>query len=168
MIFLKNKSYNREKAIEYARKWAYKRNPQYYNFDDIGGDCTSFISQCIYAGSNIMNYKKYIGWYYNSVNDRTASWSGVEFLYNFLINNKGVGPRATDTRNIEELDIGDIIQLKLTNSIFSHSLIIVEKIGSTLDKIYISTHTDDSYFRKVSTYNFKDIRFLHITDVGIW
>ena len=53
--FLKTKQYNRIKAIEYAQKWAYKRNTKYYNFDNIGGDCTSFISQCIYAGSNTMN-----------------------------------------------------------------------------------------------------------------
>ena len=81
---MKVKEYNRKKAVEYAIKWAYKRNPKYYNFDSVGGDCTSFISQCIYAGSGIMNYKKHIGWYYNSSSDRTASWSGVEFLYNFL------------------------------------------------------------------------------------
>lgn len=53
---MKEKEYNREKALEYAKKWAYKRNPKYYNFDLVGGDCTSFASQCIFAGSNIMNY----------------------------------------------------------------------------------------------------------------
>ena len=41
---------------EYANKWAFSRNPKYYNFDNIGGDCTSFVSQCILAGSNVMNY----------------------------------------------------------------------------------------------------------------
>lgn len=55
-----------------------------------GGDCTSFASQCIYAGSKVMNYNKNNGWYYNSGNDKSSSWSGVEFLYNFLTTNKGV------------------------------------------------------------------------------
>lgn len=41
--------YDRKKSIEYAKKWAYLRNPKYYNFDPVGGDCTSFASQCIYA-----------------------------------------------------------------------------------------------------------------------
>ena len=166
MIFLKVKEYNRKKAIEYATKWAYKRNPKYYNFESVGGDCTSFISQCIYAGAGIMNYKKYIGWYYNSVHDRTASWSGVEFLYNFLITNKGVGPRALKT-GIESLEIGDIIQLRFLKDRFSHSLIIVDKKGNNIDDIYIATHTEDAYHRRVSTYNFEDIRFLHIIDIGI-
>jgi len=163
---LKLKEYNRKEAIEYASKWAYKRNSRYYNFDDIGGDCTSFISQCIYAGASIMNYKKHIGWYYNSSSDRTASWSGVEFLYNFLTKNKGIGPRATKVK-IDSLEIGDIIQLKFLQDRFSHSLIIVDKKGKNLEDIYIATHTEDAYYRKLSTYTFKDIRFLHITNVGI-
>lgn len=54
------KEYNRENAVKYAEKWAYSRNPRYYNFDSIGGDCTSFVSQCIFAGSNTMNYTKII------------------------------------------------------------------------------------------------------------
>lgn len=27
--------YDREKTIGYAKKWAYDRNPKYYNFDNI-------------------------------------------------------------------------------------------------------------------------------------
>ena len=166
MIFLRIKEYNRKKVVEYATKWAYRRNTRYYNFDSVGGDCTSFISQCIYEGAGTMNYKKHIGWYYNSSTDRTASWSGVEFLYDFLIKNKGIGPRGEDT-NINKLQIGDVIQLKLLKDRFSHSLIIVDKKGNTLDDIYIATHTEDAFYRKVSTYNFQNIRFIHISDVGI-
>ena len=88
-------NYNRDLAISYAQKWALSRNPKYYNFDAVGGDCTSFVSQCLFAGSNKMNYSKQNGWYYNNGNDKSPSWSGVEFLYNFLTTNKGYGPRAT-------------------------------------------------------------------------
>ena len=158
--------YDRLKAKEYAKKWAYGRNPKYYNFDSIGGDCTSFISQCIYAGSNIMNYTKNTGWYYNSINDRSPAWSGVEYLYKFLINNKGVGPRGNKAE-IENLETGDLIQLSFDGKIFSHTLIIVNIDNSkTLDNIYTASHTYDSYNRRVSTYNFQDIRFIHID--GIW
>ena len=75
------KKYNRIKAMEYARKWAYKRNPKYYNFDSVGGDCTSFVSQCVYAGAEIMNYKKHVGWYYINGNNKSPSWTGVEFFH---------------------------------------------------------------------------------------
>ena len=55
--------YNRKNVYEYAKKWAYGRNPRYYNFDPVGGDCTNFVSQCIYAGYGQMNYDKNNGWY---------------------------------------------------------------------------------------------------------
>lgn len=84
--------YNRQKVLEYAQKWAYDRNPKYYNFDSVGGDCTSFASQCIFAGSNVMNYSKSNGWYYINGNNKSPSWSGVEFLHKFLITNKLAGP----------------------------------------------------------------------------
>ena len=156
-----SKIYDRNKAIEYAKRWAYKRNPRYYNFDNIGGDCTSFVSQCLYAGSGIMNYKKYIGWYYINANNRSPSWTGVEFLYEFLVKNKGVGPSAiiSSKNNIEA---GDIIQLKFYDmSRFSHSLLVVDKQNQ---EIYVASHTDDSYYRYLKTYNYEDLRYLHIND----
>lgn len=42
--------YDRNKAVAYAHKYAYSRNPNYYNFDNIGGDCTNFVSQVLAAG----------------------------------------------------------------------------------------------------------------------
>jgi len=100
--------YNRNKAIEYAHKWLHGRNPAYYDFDKIGGDCTNFISQCLYSGCGKMNYTRDIGWYYNSPQNRAAVWSGVEYLYKFLINNKGAGPYASEI-SIENAEAGDII-----------------------------------------------------------
>ena len=38
-----NKPYNRERAVEYARRWALSRNPLFENFSGIGGDCTNFV-----------------------------------------------------------------------------------------------------------------------------
>ncbi len=157
---MKELKYNRKLAIEYAEKWAYSRNPKYYNYDPVGGDCTNFISQCIYAGSNVMNYNKNNGWYYINGNNKSPSWTGVEFLYNFLTKNKGVGPYGvkTDANNIS---VGDIVQLSFDGKVFTHSLIIV-KIDS---EIYISSHTFDAFNRKLNSYNFKNIRFIHIEGV---
>ena len=43
--------YDRSAAVTYAHRWAFGRNPRYYNFDELGGDCTNFASQCLYAGA---------------------------------------------------------------------------------------------------------------------
>lgn len=89
-------SYDRTAALSYAKKWAFGRNPEFYDFSNIGGDCTNFASQCIYAGAKVMNFTPVFGWYYISADNRTASWTGVEYLYNFLVSNEGAGPFAEE------------------------------------------------------------------------
>ena len=42
--------FSRERAQAYAHRWAFGRNPEYLAFDRLGGDCTSFVSQCLLAG----------------------------------------------------------------------------------------------------------------------
>lgn len=43
--------YDRLEAVIYAHRWAYGRNPAFYDYEEIGGDCTNYASQCIYAGT---------------------------------------------------------------------------------------------------------------------
>ena len=115
-----------------------------------------------------MNYTKNTGWYYNSINDRSPSWSGVEFLYKFLINNNGIGPRGQNVK-LDNLEIGDLIQLSFDGVKFSHTLIIVNITKpQMLDNIYVASHTYDSYNRRVSSYSFKKIRYIHIYGVWKW
>ena len=96
--------YQRDKVYEYAKKWACDRNPKYYNFDPVGGDCTSFTSQCIYAGIGVMNYEKINGWYYLNGNNKSPSWSGVKYLYQFLTENKGSGPYGIEAKK-EDIEV---------------------------------------------------------------
>ncbi|MBR2024561.1 MAG: amidase domain-containing protein, partial [Clostridia bacterium] len=56
------KEYNRENAVKYARKYALMRNPLFFTFEGIGGNCTNFVSQCILAGSCVMNFTPTFGW----------------------------------------------------------------------------------------------------------
>lgn len=152
--------YNRKEAYEYAKKWAYARNPKYYNYDLIGGDCTNFISQCIFAGCNQMNYSKDKGWYYINGNNKSPSWTGVEFLYEFLINNKDSGPCGIET-TIDKLYIGDIIQLNFDGDKFSHSLVVIQN-SNNINNTLVSAHTFDTFGKKVSEYDYYDYRCIHI------
>ena len=152
--------YNREAVYEYAKKWAYGRNPKYYTFDPVGGDCTNFASQCIYAGCKQMNYDRNNGWYYINGNNKSPSWTGVEFLYNFLIKNKGIGPKGKE-RKIDNLEIGDIVQLSFNGHIFSHSLIVV-KSGNNINNTLIAAHTYDIFGKSVAEYGFEKYRCIHI------
>lgn len=84
--------YDRLAALEYASEWALKRNPAYMNFHNLGGDCTNFCSQCLYAGAGQMNRAKHLGWYYVDAGNRAPAWSGVHFFHEFLTVNRGQGP----------------------------------------------------------------------------
>lgn len=152
--------YNRNKVYEYAQKWAYSRNPQYYNFNPVGGDCTNFASQCIYAGCGKMNYNRINGWYYINGNNKSPSWTGVEFLYNFLITNNGVGPKGRKSE-INNLEVGDIIQLSFNGLTYSHTLVVV-KPGRTIEDTLIAAHTFDAFGKRVSEYSFDLYRCVHI------
>jgi hypothetical protein len=155
--------YDRLKAIEYAYIWAKKRNPVYYNFDRIGGDCTNFVSQCLYSGCGVMNYEKVFGWFYNSINDRSPSWTGVEFLYSFLIKRNRIGPFATLTdKNL--MKIGDVIQLGRYNGDFFHTAIVTD---IKANEILVSSHTRDFYNVPLSVYNYDQIRYLHIEGIYV-
>ena len=153
--------YNREAAAAYAREWAFKRNPRFYDFSSLGGDCTNFASQCIYAGAKIMNYTPVYGWFYKNLNDRTASWTGVEYLYNFLVNNDGAEPFAEETE-LENLQIGDIVQLGRANGDFYHSPVVVRV---SRGQIYVAAHTYDAYNKPLNSYNFAVARGIHIIGV---
>lgn len=158
-----NTEYNRDNALAYAKRWALLRNPAYLNFDSLGGDCTNFISQCLYAGCKTMNYTPVTGWYYSSPDNRSAAWTGVEYFYKFLINNgknpSGIGPYAKESDKSTILP-GDIIQLGNGDGHFYHTLIVMGKDIS--GDFLISSHTFDSYMRPLSTYFFEKIRYLHI------
>ena len=160
MIFLPIRPYRRDLAVRYAEKWAYGRNPAYYDFSALGGDCTNFISQCLYAGSGVMNYTPEIGWYYRNINDRAPAWTGVRFLYDFLVRNRERGPYATET-DADEMELGDVIQLGEGDG-FYHSLLVT---GLAEDEIFVAAHTFNAYMRPLSSYRYDKARFLHIEGV---
>lgn len=158
-------AYDRAAAVQYAHTWAFGRNPRYYNFDDIGGDCTNFTSQCIYAGAGVMNYTPTFGWYYIDANNRSPSWTGVEYLYNFMVSNRGPGPYAGETPMHNVLP-GDFLQLGRAGGDFYHSPFIVY-VGTPVSPqtILLAAHTNDADWRPLATYRYDLVRFVHILGV---
>lgn len=150
-------SLNVENEIRYAQKWAFSRNPIYYDFENIGGDCTNFISQCLFAGGAAMNYTYDTGWYYSSVNNRAAAWSSVEYFYNFIISNKDIGPFGRLVP-LSQIRVGDVVQLG-TGSKFYHTLLVVNLRNG---EPYIAAHTNDAFNRPLSTYIYDNIRCMQI------
>ena len=164
------KLYQRELAVEYARRWALSRNPLFRDFSGRGGNCTNFVSQCILAGSCTMNGTPTYGWYYRSESDRAPAWTGVEALFNFLTGvaefeeaNGGVGPYAVTVRDPFAL-AGDVVQLGDADGTYYHSLLIT---GRTGNELLVSAHSDDALDRPLSTYSFTTKRILHLVGVRV-
>ena len=157
------KKYNRIEAVRYAKRWALSANPNYYHFEGIGGDCTNYISQCLYAGGAVMNYNKQNGWYYISSYSRAPSWTSVIALANFLLNNKGVGPFA-HVEKIENLEVGDIIQLRQNPTHFNHTVIITQIQGN---QIYVCAHSNDALNKPLSSYYYVELRGIKIDGVRV-
>ena len=156
-------AYDRAAAVAYARRWALSRNPAFYDFENIGGDCTNFASQCVYAGAGVMNPTPVTGWYYRSAGDRTASWTGVEYLRNFLVGNRSVGPYGHEVSRAEAQP-GDIVQLGTSGGDFYHSPVIT----AVSPQILVAAHTYDALDRPLSSYNYSRARFIHIDGVRTW
>lgn len=152
--------YDEAAAVAYARRWALRRNPAYLDFHGLGGDCTNFVSQCLYAGAGVMNRTPVYGWYYVTGNERTASWTGVEYLYRFLTANKGPGPYAQEVGR-EEAVSGDVVQLGDAGG-YTHAALIVDVRQG---ECYVAAHTLDSWMRPLSSYRQPARRFLHILGV---
>lgn len=155
--------YDREAAVEYAHRWAFGRNPRYYNYDKVGGDCTNFASQCLFAGTGVMNFTPDFGWHYMGSNRKAPAWTGVRYFYNFITRSrKNQGPFGAETA-LENLRIGDFIQLSFLDSQYQHTPIIVS-IGDppAPDNTLLAAHTYDADYRPLSTYYYETYRCIHI------
>ncbi len=155
--------YDRAAAVAYARRWALGRNPAYHDFQHLGGDCTNFASQCLFAGAGIMNFTPDTGWYYRSLNDRAPAWTGVTFLARFLLNNGGVGPQAR-LAALSALLPGDLIQLGTGEGRYYHTLVVTR----THPEILVCAHTYDALDRPLAEYSFSVLRGLHLYRVLAW
>lgn len=155
--------YDRTKAVEYAKRWWNKRNPSFYNFDNLGGDCTNFISQCLLYGGYKMKYDVLNGWFYETLSHRSPSFTGVNEFYHFSTKNtQNLGVKAVIC-NINDLEIGDVVQLRQSLNRFTHSLLVTNVLNNgdnIKDRILVSTHTIDSFDRKLSDYYMLEYRCL--------
>ena len=161
-------AYDRDNALAYARRWALARNPLFYNFTGVGGDCTNFVSQCVLAGCCVMNGTPDFGWYYRSEDDRAPAFTGVEFFWDFFTGapefasrNGGTGPFGTEVE-MRELVPGDVVQLGRESGDFYHTLFVIDR---TERELFVAAHSNDVYDRALSSYNAPRKRYLHIEGV---
>jgi hypothetical protein len=126
-----NRNYNRTACVTYIDRWWNRRNSAWGNFNELGGDCTNWVSQIINAGGVPEDKSGSYQWYWDNMNaprssppySRSASWAGVDELWNYIqgnSNNNGAnGPQGqwwTTSAGLSQMNSGDFIQLKRSNS----------------------------------------------------
>ena len=128
-------NYNRKNAVNYALSYALTPNTAYRYFplvNDTSGDCSNFISQCLFAGGAPMLYSGNTIWWYKRGASRnydtwTVSWTVAHGLYWFLKINgtaNSYGAKGYETSEMFQLEIGDLIFFEDTNGLIFHSTII--------------------------------------------
>lgn len=123
--------YKRQQAVAYAEKYAVTPNPRWKNYEKLGGDCTNFVSQCLYAGEiPFDNVGQYVTekWYWYSDSSRTPSWTSANAFKTYMLTNKGYGLVAS-LSTLQQMTIGDVVQLG-TLERTTHSMLVVDVIYS--------------------------------------
>ncbi len=155
-------AYDRDAAVAYARQWVGQRNPKWYEYDSIGGNCQNFVSQALLAGGVPMDYTKpgLWKWYgdtpnssYNS-SGRSPAWTEVNAFYNYAKENRGYGLVASVDVPYDGGEVGDVIHLG-TSETWRHTVLITEVIrdsdGYVIDYL-VASNTADYLNFPVSAY----------------
>lgn len=157
--------YDRRAVVAYAHMWAYGRNPAFYDYEKLGGDCTNFASQCVYAGSGTMNFTPTFGWYYIDSNNKSPAWTGVPYFYNFMTRSaETIGPVAVES-SIDQILPGDVVQLSFREQEWNHTPVVVNVTSPEPSGILVAAHSYDADNRPLSSYQYRDIRYLHFLGV---
>ena len=102
--------YMRNKAIEYASLWHWRRNPLYYSYTK---DCANFVSQCLYAGGIPMVNNIIGGWYsYRVVQSLQRNRSGIVVIKKYSWN-------ISPAWRLADKQYNTIKKSKLSNKTFS-------------------------------------------------
>lgn len=173
-------TYDREAAVAYAMEWVdpieVVRNDAWTEYDDYGGNCNNYISQCLYAGGIPMDSEgeNQWKWYGEAVNTRqtnsgrSGSWAGVEDFYDYAQSNTGTGLNADTTANVYLGEAGDVLQYG-TGTEWNHSVIITDRVTDSSGQFQdylINSNTTDRINYPASAYAYSDLRLIKVLGGG--
>ncbi|WCK54972.1 amidase domain-containing protein [Aneurinibacillus sp. Ricciae_BoGa-3] len=157
--------YNREKAVEYANKYAgaawgagnnHLYNKKYKDYTYLGGDCTNFSSQVLGDKEEGGGLPMGRGWHYYSGAGGSVAWVQTDGLKNFLLYSGygrliGRGYYESMVKPTEkyphgavaELQPGDLIGYEMKNGDVDHFSVVVGKDDNGYP--LVNSHTGDRY-----------------------
>ena len=169
-------SYNRDAAVNYAQQWWNQRNytGNYLAYDDFGGNCQNFASQCIHAGGINMDYKGILDlqWKFydedlntrQTATGRSYSWTGVDMFYTYALHSYKEGLVALTDIDYKYAEKGDIIHVGAYHQ-WRHALLITDVLTNadgTQQDIIVASNTADRWNYPLSAYIYTAPRLIHI------
>lgn len=164
-------NYNRVEAANYATRYALEPNKKYTYLKpsgEDGGDCTNFVSQCLYAGGAPMDHNIIRPWWYDIKQGKgSICWTVAHSLYWYLKVNQRINRnviKGLEVEDITKLEIGDVIFYENFDNAIFHAAIITSfvDVGDTRQP-RISQHTfnqlNETYKK---SYNYKKMHFIKI------
>lgn len=136
-------TYSGSRGVSYANSYVTNANSRFYTASVSGGDCTNFVSQCLWYGfgaadtqTDITNKVRMIpgstysdGWYAGS-GGGSRNWEAVNYFWSYMTSSKSIdtpGPRVSVVSSISSLNAGGIMQIDFTSDgSYDHSVIMVD------------------------------------------
>ena len=142
--------YDPAAAAAYALKYWQNYNPNYSNYNSIGGDCCNFVSQCLHAGGLQMDGS----WFWYSYSNHSASWTLCTALKTYLVGTLGCA--FIPSPSAAQIDVGDV--LYFNNG--GHVMICSEKING---QVWVCGHNADRHYTNWNWGNVAVIKLGNLT-----
>ena len=167
-------AYNREAALEYARKWtsvnAEMRNTEVWQVYE--EDSVNFVSQCIFAGVGRMDTSGNYLWkwfgpkvdYVHEDQGCSRSWGMGENFWTYCTDNNRIGLCTVTDAAGGQMEIGDVVQLMFGDSVLAEVIVtdlVTDTKGRTVD-LLVSGHDDELVNYPLSAVHCDGVRFIKI------
>lgn len=132
----------------YAEKYWKNYNTAYRRYSSVGGDCTNFVSQSLFAGGwkQVTSSREDYGTWYSKTSGESDTWIGVNEWSWFTQTAK----RTTALANAYQMDVGDLLQMDFDrDGSKDHSMMTTYRSSSGVP--YLTYHDTDTYRRSLSS-----------------
>ena len=156
--------YDRVAAYDYLMAYCDERNPAWYAYDEVGGNCMNFGSQVLLAGGIPEDEKGDEEWYWDGQNDLDLSWINVGRFYDYCRKNEGFGLVADTEAGYYTGEVGDVLIVGFAGdhrhtTVISH--VVKDESGDTVDYL-ISCNTTNYRDFPASAYYYTFHRLIKI------
>lgn len=146
--------YDRAAALAYMTEYAHHRNPDFYAYDAVGGNCMNFGSQVLLAGGIPMDAVGDATWRWLAPFNTTGSFINVNDFEDYARTNTGFGLVATVGPDDGAGQVGDLLLLGIDGP--RHTTVIsgfvTDGSGKTVDYLLCSNTTNYRDFPAAAYY----------------